>query len=68
MIGLVFTLVALVGGRWMSLFTSDPTIRDMGGLYLLCQAAIFPLTGAGLACYFAGLGIGVSPNRSPWRF
>jgi Na+-driven multidrug efflux pump len=58
-IGLVFTLVALLGHGWMSLFTSDPAIRDMGALYLLCQAAIFPLTGAGLACYFACLGIGV---------
>ena len=30
----------------------------MGALYLFCQAAVFPLTGAGLACYFACLGIG----------
>ena len=30
----------------------------MGALYLLSQAAVFPLTGAGLACYFACLGIG----------
>jgi hypothetical protein len=42
----------------MGLFTSDPVIRDMGALYLLSQAAVFPLTGAGLACYFACLGIG----------
>ena len=42
----------------MGLFTSDPAIRDMGALYLLSQAAVFPLTGAGLACYFACLGIG----------
>jgi Na+-driven multidrug efflux pump len=57
-IGLVFTGVALFGGRWMGLFTADPAIRAMGALYLLCQAAVFPLTGAGLACYFACLGIG----------
>lgn len=43
----------------MGLFTSDPAIRDIGALYLLTQAAVFPLTGAGLACYFACLGIGV---------
>ena len=58
-IGLLFTVVALFGGQWMSLFTSDPAIREVGALYLLCQAAVFPLTGAGLACYFACLGIGV---------
>ena len=58
-IGLVFSVVALLGERWMSLFTSDPPIRETGALYLLCQAAVFPLTGAGLACYFACLGIGV---------
>ncbi|HEY4890548.1 MAG TPA: MATE family efflux transporter [Reyranella sp.] len=57
-IGLLFTVVALFGGRWMGLFTADPAIRDMGALYLLCQAAVFPFTGAGLACYFACLGIG----------
>jgi Na+-driven multidrug efflux pump len=58
-IGLIFTTVALFGRSWMGLFTADPTIRDMGALYLLCQAAVFPLTGAGLAGYFACLGIGV---------
>ena len=57
-IGLLFTGIALFGGRWMGLFTADPAIRDMGALYLLCQAAVFPFTGAGLACYFACLGIG----------
>jgi Na+-driven multidrug efflux pump len=57
-IGLLFTVVALFGGRWMGLFTADPAIRDMGTLYLLCQAVVFPFTGAGLACYFACLGIG----------
>jgi Na+-driven multidrug efflux pump len=57
-IGLVFTVIALFGRQWMGLFTSDPAIRDMGALYLLSQAAVFPLTGAGLACYFACLGIG----------
>ena len=43
----------------MGLFTADPAILDMGALYLLSQAAVFPLTGAGLACYFACLGIGI---------
>jgi MATE family, multidrug efflux pump len=57
-IGLVFTAVALFGGRWMGLFTTDPAIREVGTLYLLCQAAVFPFTGAGLACYFACLGLG----------
>lgn len=57
-IGLIFTGVALFGGSWMGLFTTDPAIRAMGTLYLLCQAAVFPFTGAGLACYFACLGIG----------
>jgi Na+-driven multidrug efflux pump len=57
-IGLVFTMVALFGRSWMGFFTADPVIRDIGALYLLCQAAVFPVTGAGLACYFACLGIG----------
>ena len=57
-IGLIFTVIALFGRSWMGLFTADPAIRDMGALYLLCQAAVFPFTGAGLACYFACLGIG----------
>jgi putative MATE family efflux protein len=57
-IGLGFTGVALFGRSWMSLFTADPAIREVGALYLLCQAAAFPFTGAGLACYFACLGIG----------
>src|SRR4029453_15035859 len=58
-IGLIFSVIALFGGQWMGLVTSDPAIRDMGALYLLSQAAVFPLTGAVLACYFACLGIGV---------
>jgi Na+-driven multidrug efflux pump len=51
-------VVALFGRHWMGLFTPDPVIRDVGALYLLSQAAVFPLTGAGLACYFACLGVG----------
>ena len=42
----------------MSLFTADPSIRAAGSLYLLGLAAVFPLTGVGLACYFACLAIG----------
>jgi Na+-driven multidrug efflux pump len=57
-IGFVFTAVALGGDRWMALFTADPTIREIGALYLLSQAPVFPLTGAGLACYFACMGLG----------
>jgi Na+-driven multidrug efflux pump len=57
-IGLIFTTVALFGQSWMGLFTTDPVLRDTGALYLLCQALVFPFTGAGLACYFACLGIG----------
>ena len=29
-IGLLFTAVALFGGRWMGLFTTDPAIREVG--------------------------------------
>jgi MATE family, multidrug efflux pump len=57
-IGLLFTSIALVGERWMSLFTSDPAVRDLGVSYLHCQAAVFPFTGAALACYFATVGLG----------
>jgi Na+-driven multidrug efflux pump len=57
-IGFIFTAVALVGGRWMALFTADPAIREIGALYLLTQAPVFPLTGAALACYFACMGLG----------
>ena len=57
-IGVVFSLVALFGADWMSLFTADSAIRASGALYLLCLAAVFPLTGVGLACYFACLAVG----------
>jgi Na+-driven multidrug efflux pump len=57
-VGLVFSVVALFGGSWMSLFTADPAIREAGAIYLLCLAAVFPLTGVGLACYFACLAVG----------
>jgi putative MATE family efflux protein len=57
-IGLVFTVAALFGTRWMGLFTSDPAIKELGALYLYCQAAVFPFTGFGLACYFACIGLG----------
>ena len=33
-------------------------VRDLGVLYLHCQAAVFPFTGAALACYFATVGLG----------
>lgn len=57
-IGLVFAAIALFGANWMSLFTADPAIRASGALYLLCLAAAFPLTGVGLAAYFACVAIG----------
>lgn len=57
-IGCVFTVIALLGTHWMGLFTVDAAIRADGALYLLCLAAVFPLTGLGLACYFACLGVG----------
>jgi putative MATE family efflux protein len=57
-IGLVFTSIALVAERWMGLFTTDPAVRDLGVLYLHCQAVVFPFTGAALACYFATVGLG----------
>jgi putative MATE family efflux protein len=57
-IGLVFTSIALVAERWMGLFTADPAVRDLGVLYLRCQAVVFPFTGAALACYFATVGLG----------
>ncbi len=57
-IGLPFTLAALAGRDWMGLFTADPAIRDLGALYLLCQAPAYPIFGAGLAAYFACQGAG----------
>jgi putative MATE family efflux protein len=57
-IGLAFAAVALLGAHWMSLFTADAGIRTMGALYLLCLAAVFPLTGVGLAAYFACVALG----------
>ncbi len=57
-IGLVFTVVALLGTHWMALFTRDPAIAELGTLYLHCQALVFPFTGMGLACYFATVGLG----------
>ncbi|MBN9087427.1 MAG: MATE family efflux transporter [Reyranella sp.] len=57
-IGLIFTSIALAAGRWMGLFTTDPAVRELGVLYLHCQAVVFPFTGAALACYFATVGLG----------
>ncbi len=57
-IGLVFTAVGLMGSHWMALFSKDPEVRDLGTLYLHCQALVFPFTGAALACYFATVGLG----------
>lgn len=57
-IGLLFSTIALMGERWMGLFTSDPAVRDLGVLYLHCQALVLPFTGAALACYFATVGLG----------
>ncbi len=57
-IGLIFTVIALFGTNWMSLFTADAGIRAAGALYLLCLAAVFPLTGVGLAAYFACVALG----------
>ena len=57
-IGLVFTAIGLMGGHWMALFSKDPEVRDLGTLYLHCQALVFPFTGAALAAYFATVGLG----------
>jgi putative MATE family efflux protein len=57
-IGLIFTSIALVAEGWMGLFTTDPAVRELGVLYLHCQAVVFPFTGAALACYFATVGLG----------
>jgi Na+-driven multidrug efflux pump len=57
-IGVVFMLVGLAGRGWMAFFTGDAQIRDLGALYLLTQAPVYPLYGAGLAAYFACQGAG----------
>jgi putative MATE family efflux protein len=53
-----FTIVGFFGTYWMALFTTDPVIRELGALYLLFQAPIFPLFGAGVAAFFACTGLG----------
>jgi len=55
-----FSMIAIVGDSWMSLFTSDVTIRATGALYLACQAVVFPIFNAGLTAVWACYGANVA--------
>jgi Na+-driven multidrug efflux pump len=57
-IGAAFATVAFSGGLWLCLFTSDPEIELIGATYLLCQAFVYPIFGAGLAGVFASVAAG----------
>lgn len=49
---------------WMSLFTADPAVVDLGARYLQWVGLAYPLFGAGLALYFAAQGA----DRIWWVF
>lgn len=58
-IGLVFAAIAYAApGGWMGLFTDDPTLRGLGGLYLAINGFTWPFFAAGLALFFAAQGAG----------
>jgi Na+-driven multidrug efflux pump len=58
-IGLLFMTISAGGEHWMALFTTDPTIAEIGARYLHWQAPAYPLFGSGIAaisaCYAIGL-------------
>ena len=64
LIAAAFSVVGVFGELWMALFTTDRDIRAVGALYLVTQAPIFPLFGAGVAAFFACTGLGIA--RSPF--
>ena len=58
-IGLLFMTISARGEHWMALFTTDPTILEIGAHYLHWQASAYPLFASGIAaisaCYAIGL-------------
>jgi putative MATE family efflux protein len=56
--GLVGSTVALFPWAWMGLFTSDPTVAEFGGAYLVRVGPAYAFLGLGLALYFAAQGRG----------
>jgi putative MATE family efflux protein len=58
-IGLLFMTIGALGEYWMTLFTTDPAISEIGARYLHWQALAYPLFACGIAaisaCYAVGL-------------
>ncbi len=50
-------VAALFPTMWMSLFTKDTNVQELGSLYLQTVAPAYSAVGAGLALYFASQGI-----------
>jgi putative MATE family efflux protein len=56
--GLVGLSAALIPSAWMGLFTSDPTVLQLGRSYLIWVGPAYGFLGLGLALYFAAQGRG----------
>jgi len=50
--------VALYPPLWLHLFSDDPAVIAIGGVYMRIVAPFYPLFGAGLALYFSSQGAG----------
>lgn len=56
--GLIGTVVAVMPGLWLDLFTQEPGPYSYGALYLGIAGPFYALFGAGQALYFASQGTG----------
>lgn len=57
-LGSLGILLALFPGLWVSIFTSDPGVRDAAALYLRFAGPAFVFFGLSLALYFSAQGAG----------
>ena len=56
--GTIGVTVAIFPTLWLGLFSDDPDVFRVGGLYLHIVAPLYPLFGAGVTLYFASQGSG----------
>jgi len=50
--------VAIYPALWVRIFSEDPAVIELGGLYMRIVAPFYPLFGAGMALFFASQGSG----------
>ncbi len=50
--------VAIHPPLWIRIFSDDPAVVELGGLYMRIVAPLYPLFGAGVTLYFASQGSG----------